>query len=67
MFKRPTVNFINVLQMRFSDKSFFRQLISSFKPKTQLCNFGAKISYEKRPRKRLMKLTPAHILPLSLR
>jgi hypothetical protein len=32
-------------------------LVDSFKPKTQLCNFGAKILYEKRSRKKLRKLT----------
>jgi len=42
----------------FRTKAIFWQLFSSFKPKTQLCNFGAKILYEKRARKMLMKLTP---------
>jgi hypothetical protein len=41
----------------FRTKVVFWQLFSSFKPKTQLCNFGAKILYEKRVHKMLMKLT----------
>jgi len=42
----------------FHTKVVFRQLFSSFKPKTQLCNLCAKILYEKCARKMLMKLTP---------
>jgi len=53
-----SVDFITVLLSRFSYYSHFWQLFSSFKPKTQLCNFVYKISYEKRACKTLMKLTP---------
>jgi len=45
----------------FCTKVVFCQLFSSFKPKTQLRNFDAKILYKKCPRKTLMKLTPGVI------
>jgi hypothetical protein len=53
------VNYINILHARFLYKSLFWQIFSSFKPTTQLCNFGAKISYKKCARITLMKLTAA--------
>jgi len=48
----------SMLYTFFVRKSFFSSFFLSFKPKTQLCNFGAKILYKKCAHKTLMKLTP---------